>query len=200
MSAPTTSARIASDGVEAQAFAASHRDAKGNTGTALADAYAKIAHLESVAERQADQRRIDSLRIQELEGKYAGMVETGKRLIAIAAEDQQRALGRIDHWRGMYHTALDARDAAAAKIADMADERDALNARLESIRTELGETDGIVQELTRRSEVQARDYRECREALTLAEDQRDGYRRQLGAKLAELDGLRAKLRTLALES
>jgi len=144
MSAQTSAPRPFVDGIEKAAYQAGHvSPIMANLGTppamptpAQTDAEL-ISHLYDVAEHQADQRRVDALRITELER-------------------------RAEH----------AEKVARAAMADYS-------------------------ETLRQAENKDAAYAEVRHALAEAEDQRDNYRRQLGAALAKIQELRAGIGALA---
>jgi predicted nucleic acid-binding Zn-ribbon protein len=112
MSTSTFPADIPTDAAEIQAWVATHRAAPV---TAYAD---RVTHLEAVAERQADRIRVLSMEL-------ANMRERAQRAELEASNVSRKLLVAQADYRQM----RDARDAAAVRIADLADERDGLTAQ-----------------------------------------------------------------------
>jgi chromosome segregation ATPase len=176
MSAQTSAPRPFVDGIEKAAFEAGHvSPIIANLGdpASVPAPVDRVAHLEAIAERQADQRRVDALRIAELEDQLAKAVD-----LAVAKAVRVDELER------------QARDAGADRIADLADERDRYQAQIASLREQLEASDERVGELLRQRANSDKAYREVRHALAEAEDQRDNYRRLAGLRLEENTALR----------
>jgi chromosome segregation ATPase len=162
----------------------------------LAEAHALALQLGErlVAERTETIRTKDQLaqadaKIQELEATRQHMVRnqnaTLDTLTRVRAELARRTEERDQ--------ALNARDAAADRIAELADEKDRLTRLLDRQRAvameaipvrdaALSDLAGLRAQVTSLREMQVtqqRDYRQVREALTTAEDQRDRARAAL---------------------
>lgn len=131
------------DGIERQAYEASHAVPVNPAHVVLAEQARRIEHLEGVAERQADQHRVDALRIKELEAELAMAKLTGDRQRASI----RAALDGSAAWRTRYYREQAARDEAANRIAELADERDALNARLDTVMAQLDVTVELVERI-----------------------------------------------------